>query len=232
MRIGLYLLLTAILLTGCGTASQKASPSPQSQQNNSPRAQSIENDGMPITDNANNMNNNVTNANNQGQLTKQAHLEQLVMRVPGVKGAHCVIMGNTAIVGIDVDGNLERASVGNIKYTVAEALRKDPQGAGAIVTADIDLNNRIAEIGDKMRAGHPVSGFATELADIIGRIIPQMPRDTVPRTENDMQGRKPGAGSQPSTESHTYKSKSRQNKNQQNNNNNNMQRTPQDINNR
>lgn len=226
MRIWLYLLLTAILLTGCGTASQKASPSPQGQQNNSPRAQSIRNDGMPLANNANNANkmNNATNANNQGQLTKQAHLEQLVMRVPGVKGARCVIMGNTAVIGIDVDGKLERARVGNIKYTVAEALRKDPQGAGAIVTADIDLNNRIAEIGDKIRAGHPISGFATELADIIGRIIPQMPGDTVPRAENDMQGRKPGSGSHPSTESHTYKSKSRQNKKQGNNN---MQMAPQ-----
>ncbi|WP_110932152.1 YhcN/YlaJ family sporulation lipoprotein [Paenibacillus bouchesdurhonensis] len=226
MRIWLCLLLTAILLTGCGTASQKASPSPQNQQNNNPQAQSIRNDGMPIANNANNnanKMNNATNANNQGQLTKQAHLEQLVMRVPGVKGAHCVIMGNTAVVGIDVDGKLERARVGNIKYTVAEALRKDPQGAGAIVTADIDLNNRIAEIGDKIRAGHPVSGFATELADIIGRIMPQMPRDTVPRTENDIQGRKPGSGRQPSTESNTYKSKSRQNKQQGNN----MQLAPQ-----
>ncbi|MFD3258480.1 YhcN/YlaJ family sporulation lipoprotein [Paenibacillus lentus] len=207
MRMWLCLLLTVILFTGCGTASQKASPSPQGQQGNKPRAQSTVNGGRPVAN----------NAGTKGQLDKQAHLEELVMRVPGVKGAHCVIMGNTAVVGIDVDGKLERARVGNIKYTVAEALRKDPQGAGAIVTADIDLNNRIAEIGNKIRAGHPVSGFATELADIIGRIMPQMPRDTVPRTENDIQGRKPSSGSHPSTESHTYKSKSKKNTQQKRN---------------
>ncbi|GJM81317.1 hypothetical protein HMSSN139_38130 [Paenibacillus sp. HMSSN-139] len=111
---------------------------------------------------------------------RQIYLEQLVKKVPGVKGAHCVIMGKTAIVGIDVDSRLERARVGSIKYTVAEALRKDPHGAGAIVTADMDLNQRITEIGNKIRDGRPVSGFATELADIIGRIVPQLPNDTRP----------------------------------------------------
>lgn len=205
MRMWLCLLLTVILFTGCGTASQKASPSPQGQQGNNPQAQNARDGGQLITN----------NGNNQVQLNKQAHLEELVMRVPGVKGANCVVMGNTAVVGIDVDGKLERARVGNIKYTVAEALRKDPQGAGAIVTADIDLNNRIAEIGNKIRAGHPVSGFATELADIIGRIMPQLPRDTVPRTENDIQGRKPSSGSNPSTESHTYKPNTQQKRNMQ-----------------
>lgn len=200
MRMWLCLLLTVILFTGCGTASQKASPSPQGQQGNNPRAQRARDGGQLVAN----------NDSNQNQLNKQAHLEQLVMRVPGVKGANCVIMGNTAVVGIDVDGKLERARVGNIKYTVAEALRKDPQGAGAIVTADIDLNNRIAEIGDKIRAGNPVSGFATELADIIGRIMPQMPRDTIPRNGVDMQGRKPGTPEgNPATQNQTNKSRSK-----------------------
>ncbi|MEK5477063.1 YhcN/YlaJ family sporulation lipoprotein [Paenibacillus sp. FSL R5-0407] len=173
MRIWLCLLLTIFLLTSCGTATKKASPSPQNQTNNGPRAQST-NDG----------NRNMTDGTGTRALSateRQNHLEELVKRVPGVKGAHCVVMGKTAVVGIDVDSKLERARVGNIKYTVAEALRKDPQGAGAIVTADIDLNQRIAEIGDKIANGNPIGGFATELADIIGRIVPQMPGDTTPR---------------------------------------------------
>lgn len=134
------------------------------------------------------------------QKEKQAHLEELVKRVPGVKGAHCVVMGKTAVVGIDVDAKLERARVGSIKYTVAEALRKDPHGAGSIVTADVDLNQRIAEIGRKVSEGHPVAGFATELADIIGRIMPQFPNDTVPRnhvqpgTNGKSQGNTTGTG--------------------------------------
>ena len=56
-------------------------------------------------------------------------------------------MGNTAVVGLNVDGNLDRAEVGTIKYTVAEALQSDPAGANALVTADLDVTNRIADLG-------------------------------------------------------------------------------------
>lgn len=167
MRIWLCLLLTASLLTSCGTATKKASPSPQSQPGNVPRAQNV----SPYATG------NITDRD------RQVYLEELVKKVPGVKGAHCVVMGKTAVVGIDVDSRLERARVGTIKYTAAEALRKDPHGAGAVVTADMDLNQRIAELGKKIRQGHAVTGLATELADIVGRIVPQMPNDTHPRGE-------------------------------------------------
>lgn len=169
MRIWLCLLLTAVMLTGCGTTTKKASPSPQNQTENAPRAQST---GQKSTTG------NITGLSKNEQISKQDHLEELAKHVPGVKGAHCVVMGNTAVVAIDVEGDLERARVGSIKYTVAETLRKDPQGAGAIVTADLDLSNRISEIGQKIKEGHPISAFTTELADIIGRIVPQLPADT------------------------------------------------------
>lgn len=178
MRIWLCLFITASLLSGCGTSSKQASPSPNNQTKSSVKSQS----------NRNNTNQNMTVKGTTNGVTgltnptdKQTHLENLVKQVDGVKDAHCVVLGNTAIVGIDVDSKMERARVGTIKYTVAEALRKDPNGAGAIVTADVDMSQRLTEIGNKIREGHPVSGFATELADIIGRIIPQIPYDTIPR---------------------------------------------------
>lgn len=105
-------------------------------------------------------------------------LEQLAEGIREVKHANCVIMGNTAIVGIDVGGDIERSRVGTIKYAVAEALRKDPVGINAIVTADMDLNHRLQEIREEMSNGRPLQGIAEELADIIGRIVPQLPRDT------------------------------------------------------
>lgn len=110
----------------------------------------------------------------------EAHLEQLAMNVEGVEGAHCVIIGNTAIVGVDVDGKLERSRVGIIKYSVAEAFRRDPYGVDAFVTADLDISSRLAEIGQDIRQGRPIAGFAEELADMMGRIIPQVPRDLGP----------------------------------------------------
>lgn len=197
MRIWLCLLLTASLLTSCQTASKKASPSQQTPAEKTTRTQNVKGQGPKGLSNktgndtgnttgksAQKQNTNATATGKNDQKSRQAHLESLAKKVPGVKGAHCVIMGKTAVVGIDVDGNLERARVGGIKYTVAEALRKDPQGTGAIVTADMDLSHRISEIGKKVSAGHPISGFATEMADIIGRIVPQMSSDTHPRTKS------------------------------------------------
>lgn len=109
-----------------------------------------------------------------------AHLEALAMNVPGVNSAHCVIIGNRAVVGVNVDGNVERSRVGTIKYSVAEAFHKDEYGIDAIVTADMDLTERLKEMRDDMVAGRPIAGFAEEMADIIGRIIPLMPRDVQP----------------------------------------------------
>ena len=76
---------------------------------------------------------------------------------------------------------MERSRVGTIKYSVAEAFRKDPYGINAVVTADIDLAQRLNEIGDDIRLGRPAAGFAEEMADIMGRIVPQVPRDVKPQ---------------------------------------------------
>lgn len=103
------------------------------------------------------------------------HLTAIASHVPKVNGATAIVFGNVAIVGIDVDAKLDRARVGTIKYSVAEALRKDPQGARALVTADADIVQRLREMNEDIRRGRPVAGFAEELADIAGRIIPQTP---------------------------------------------------------
>ncbi|GGA20679.1 YhcN/YlaJ family sporulation lipoprotein [Paenibacillus physcomitrellae] len=131
------------------------------------------------------------NGNQTGQLAADAHLEQLASRVPGVKGAHVVMLGKTAIIGIDVDGKLDRSRVGTIKYSVAEAVHKDPRGANAIVTADADVSNRLAEIGSSIREGRPIEGMANELADLVGRIVPQLPSD-VKQNEDNQQITSPG----------------------------------------
>lgn len=110
-----------------------------------------------------------------------SRLEALAESIPKVNNANCVVIGNTAIVGIDVDGDLERSKVGTIKYSVAEALRTDPYGVHAIVTADMDVNARLEQLRQEMAAGRPISGMADALADLVGRVMPQMPTDTTIR---------------------------------------------------
>jgi len=112
--------------------------------------------------------------------TVASHLEALATSINGVKGANCVVFGKYAIVGIDVDPKMERSRVGTVKYAVAEAFRKDPYGINALVTADVDMAQRLREIRYDIGQGRPVAGFAEELADIVGRLVPQIPRNIVP----------------------------------------------------
>ncbi|MUG64632.1 YhcN/YlaJ family sporulation lipoprotein [Paenibacillus sp. 7541] len=172
MRTAICIMLTVVLLAGCAPAHNNASPSPRNQQNGA-RVQNVNENTNPNTNNA---------APEQGQVNQAtaSHLKAIAEKVPGVNSANCVVMGNTAVVGVNVDGSLDRADVGTIKYTVAEALRKDPAGANALVTADLDLNNRIADLNRHIQEGNPISGLAAELADIVGRIVPQLPRDVAP----------------------------------------------------
>lgn len=157
-------IIIAIVATGCSTvARNETSPSPQNNgrveaQQTEPRKKEIKNSEQVA-----------------------AHLEQLAKGINGVTNAHCVVFGNTAIVGIDVDAKMERSKVGTLKYSVAEAFRKDPYGIDALVTADMDLTQRLNEIGADIRRGRPIAGFAEEMADIMGRIVPQLPRDILPQ---------------------------------------------------
>ncbi|MGG3311515.1 YhcN/YlaJ family sporulation lipoprotein [Paenibacillus lautus] len=198
MRAALSIMLTVLLLAGCGTANHNASPSPRGKTNGTTansvhdmsgnRGYTTNNVDGRTPDNTNTGRvGNVNDNNGRVDATTANHLKSLAERVPGVKNANCVVMGKTAVVGLNVDGNLDRAEVGTIKYTVAEALQADPAGANALVTADVDVANRIADLGRHIQEGHPVSGLASELADIVGRIIPQLPKDVTPRDGNVQQ---------------------------------------------
>ncbi|MWV45254.1 YhcN/YlaJ family sporulation lipoprotein [Paenibacillus sp. HJL G12] len=178
MRMLLLVVLALAVISGCNNKAQdkNASPSPQNKQGPSAASKDYNRISLKSTGNS-----AVRAAENTTDLSLKDHLEALAERVAGVKKAHAVVFGNTAVVGIDVDGKLTRSRVGTIKYSVAEALRKDPRGKNALVTADMDLSTRIAEIGQHIQKGEPVSGFASELADIVGRIVPQLPKDVKPK---------------------------------------------------
>ncbi|MDQ0215192.1 YhcN/YlaJ family sporulation lipoprotein [Oikeobacillus pervagus] len=107
------------------------------------------------------------------------HLEKLATSIPNVRGATAVVIGNYAVVGINVDANTERSQVGTIKYSVAESLKEDPHGAMAVVVADPDVNARLKEIQNDIQNGQPIQGITNELADIVGRLMPEIPKNLV-----------------------------------------------------
>jgi YhcN/YlaJ family sporulation lipoprotein len=160
----ILIIILSVIAAGCNNNGNEAAPSPNQDQNIRTK-QTAPNERPDIQDPEN----------------VAERLENIAERIPQVKSANCVVFGDTAIIGINVDGKLDRSRVGTIKYSVAEALRKDPYGAHAIVTADMDLNQRLREIRRDIQNGRPAAGFAEELADIVGRIVPQLPKDTRPQ---------------------------------------------------
>lgn len=112
------------------------------------------------------------------------HLVDIANKVPHVRGASAVALGKYAIVAIDVDPTLDRARVGTIKQTVSEALKEDPKGANALVTADVDLMQRIRNLNKDISQGRPISGIMNELAAIAARIAPQPTRGVKDRERN------------------------------------------------
>lgn len=106
-------------------------------------------------------------------------LVELATSIPNVHDATAVVIGRYAIVGIDVNSKIERSQVGSIKYSVAESLKEDPYGARAIVVADADTNQRLKEIAEDIEKGRPIQGIMEELADVAGRLMPEIPGDMI-----------------------------------------------------
>lgn len=119
-------------------------------------------------------------------------LVELATSVPNVNDATAVVIGRYAIVGIDVNSKLERSQVGTIKYSVAESLKKDPYGAKSIVVADADTTARLKEISTDINKGRPIQGIMEELADVAGRLMPEVPGDLItpnPKNATDEPGK-------------------------------------------
>jgi len=103
------------------------------------------------------------------------HLVDVADSVPDVNNSVAIVLGPYAVVGLNVDGNLDRSRVGTIKFSVLEALQKDPYGKTAVVVADGDVADRISEMNKKVQEGYPVQGVVEELASIVGRYMPNFP---------------------------------------------------------
>ncbi|WP_047981389.1 YhcN/YlaJ family sporulation lipoprotein [Ornithinibacillus contaminans] len=103
------------------------------------------------------------------------HLANIAGDVPQVNDAVAIVVGPYALVGIDVDKELDRSRVGTIKYSVLEALQHDPYGRTAVVAADADVMERIRGMNDKIRQGYPIQGIVDEVAAIVGRYMPDFP---------------------------------------------------------
>ncbi|MEN1967010.1 YhcN/YlaJ family sporulation lipoprotein [Lentibacillus sp. N15] len=159
LRIFIFLISSIIILTGCQQQNDETSL-PEKEHGN--QFTQVKNSHPVKQDNASNK-------------EIADHLADLASNVPNVNNAAAVVAGPYAVVGIDVDKDLDRSRVGTIKYSVTEGLRHDPYGKTAVVVADADVTQRLQNMSDKIGQGHPVHGVVDELSAIVGRYMPDFP---------------------------------------------------------
>lgn len=120
----------------------------------------------------------VTNgSNDQRSLTQKAQdIANVVTRLPGVERAAVLLIGHTALVGVDLRSDISGSKIDTLKFSVKEAVQHSGSGAGyrAVVSADVDTVTRIKKMANGVKQGKPVSSFADEIADILSRLLPEV----------------------------------------------------------
>ncbi|MGP7818892.1 YhcN/YlaJ family sporulation lipoprotein [Niallia sp. 01092] len=167
MKKAVLIMMFMLLLVGCANNGNDHKNHKESQSNQS--EQSL----------MNVKNSNIEEVDRKTGQDIAKRLVTLSTSIPGVNDASAVVLGKYAIVGIDIKSNVDRSEVGSIKYSVAESLKNDPYGAYAMIIADPDVTARLKEMSEDIRNGEPVQGIFNELADMTGRLMPEVPSDMI-----------------------------------------------------
>lgn len=102
-----------------------------------------------------------------------ADVSRIAESVPGVERAYSVVVGNTALVGFDMDANKQESGIKEVKDSVARKVQADSRIARAYVSGDPDVTARIKELSDNIRKGRPITDYLDEIGEIIQRMTPK-----------------------------------------------------------
>lgn len=107
--------------------------------------------------------------------TRAEKIADSIVDLPGVDDATVVITGNTALVGVDIEDELEGKVVTDLKKQIVTRVKQiDKNIENVTVTADPDLFERIDDIAQEINRGRGMNEFTDEVKEIIRRITPSM----------------------------------------------------------
>lgn len=90
-----------------------------------------------------------------------------------IRSASCVVSGDTALVGLEFEKQYKGKVTDAIKKSVEQRVKKhEPTIKKVVVTADPNLLTRIKTMATDIGKGKPLSGFKTEIEEIIRRVKP------------------------------------------------------------
>lgn len=110
-----------------------------------------------------------------GNMTQRAEqIAETVAEEDEVDAATCVISGNTALVGIQLDDAHRDRLTDAVKQRIDQKVRQEDQRIRrVVVTADPDLVTRIENMFREIGRGRPITGFSQEIQEMLNRIQPR-----------------------------------------------------------
>lgn len=123
-----------------------------------------------------NTNGNTNGMNKLGDYSSERvkKVENAVNKIQGVKSSAVVITGDRALVGINLDSNIEDAKTKQIKTEVEKTAKSvDKSLTSVAVSSDADVFTRISKVGEGLKSGKPFSEFTNEVEEIFRRVLPQ-----------------------------------------------------------
>ncbi|GAW29800.1 MAG: YhcN/YlaJ family sporulation lipoprotein [Bacillota bacterium] len=95
-----------------------------------------------------------------------------VSRIDGVNKASVVVVGNVALIGLDLKAGIEGTKVEAIREKAATTAKRDPRIVNAVVETDPDAVGRIKKIAAGVRQGRPISEFFDQISEFFKRLKP------------------------------------------------------------
>ncbi|GAB7387877.1 hypothetical protein BSNK01_17140 [Bacillaceae bacterium] len=100
---------------------------------------------------------------------RNADGEQMVRaakKVNGVKEAAVVVTGNTAYVGVALQGSIPPRQARQIEENVAYALARLKPQYRILITSERTVYDRLRDVGNGLRGGTPVNNYRTDLEEM------------------------------------------------------------------
>lgn len=165
--LSVLMVLTLMVVAGCTPKTEEQPPNPEPQQNtqDAEDADDQKEGGETGQDNA------IGTSERMEDMAENA--VDAAGDVEGVAAANVVVLGNTALIGVDLDKDIEKEKVDDIKNKIDQAVKeKDKRIKNTSITADPDLATRIKKVTTGISEGRPISESWDELTDIFKRMTP------------------------------------------------------------
>lgn len=170
--------ILALIATGCRVQER---PAPRPAPEPAPRENAMDRNGeddQNMRDNRemaerNTPGNVKPGEGNRNEAARARQIEKQVVKLKEVENATVVVSENTAVVGVNLVDNMNGRLTTGVRRKIENVVKETDEDVHRVsVTADPDLYKRIQSLARDAANGRAVSGFGTQVEDLVRRITP------------------------------------------------------------